>query len=147
MKEVTPWLWTTEYGWCGPYEFSDRCMFRRMTMVHRGRLEIMVCTVGDMKPDSKKGYEQVAEGVYYHTRAYMVQFGAADTDRELKLNGMTTIGTPNRPCRANLMHDDAVREIKKRIRSNEFRCELPGSAGTDHHLESGSEPSTTSSQK
>ena len=60
----------TERGWAGHFICSDRCQFRRNTLIDFGKKKIIVSTVGllRLERDDKK-FETVGYNRFYETMA------------------------------------------------------------------------------
>lgn len=66
----------TERGWAGHFCCSNRCLFRRNTLLEYEDKKIIVSTVGQMKLDSGEIYT-IGYNRYYETMAFEVNY--ADT--------------------------------------------------------------------
>lgn len=111
----------TERGWAGHFICSDRCFFRRNTLIERGSTKIVISTVGNFFPTREKIQlgepEEIGANRFYETKAfYAVEedgFIEADTEKEISLGVPWSIGEKHKDNEANKMHDDAVAWIVK----------------------------------
>ena len=127
----------TERGWAGHFICSDRCRFRRNTLLESELERIVISTVGDMcqppeiaqalkerypdEEDYKRFANQIGAGRYYETMAfkaiYKEPYWEADVSKELdipfkwyidKLDETTDLD-------ANNMHDDIVKYFARQL--------------------------------
>ena len=112
-----PKVHTIERGWPGHYVCSERCMFRRNTLLICGEKRLQVSTVGRM---SGKFKELDGVGSLYETRAFLIKKnGFVDYDTEITINSKNILCVLDDEG-ANNMHDRAVKEFKKRIVKEDF---------------------------
>lgn len=106
----------TERGWPGHYCCSDKCLFRRNTLLECDDIRIVVSTVGLMKIEDK--YEEVGFNRYYETMAFhaervMDRYWDADVTREVSFDSPRSISKVDADDRANDMHEMVVEEIMR----------------------------------
>jgi hypothetical protein len=112
----------TERGWIGHFCCAADCLFRRNTLVDGGSVKVVVSTVGLLYRDGKYHTLDINKS-YYETMAFLAndsQFNDADVSRQIELRGRSNISDVKDEIGANRMHDEAVREIKKRIKNEEI---------------------------
>lgn len=79
----------TERGWAGHFICANSCMFRRNTLLEKGKKRIVVSTVGGYRYQEK--IETIgAGGRYYETMAFRAKkdgpYWEADVSKQLSFN-------------------------------------------------------------
>lgn len=113
----------TERGWAGHFICSNRCKFRRNTLLEYGDIKLVVSTVGNMfSVSSYDKYEEVAIGKDYETYVFFADendpYLDADVSRTLyefcdSYKITKTDETPD--LTANKMHEDTVVKVIKKL--------------------------------
>ena len=108
----------TERGWGGHYVYSNRCRFRRNTLIENGKDKIVVSTVGLMEHRNKEGeFETIGYQMYYETRAFQAKLDSnymdADVTKEISFKSPWSISefSDNSDNIANDMHETIVEEL------------------------------------
>ncbi len=120
----------TERGWAGHFTCSDRCLFRRNTLLEYNDIKIVVSTVGLMVDIHFEDYpnvlkfEQIACGRYYETMAFHtdqtdIRYHDADVGKRISFNSPWEISKLDADDEANIMHDTVVKEIRDNLLSGE----------------------------
>jgi len=116
----------TERGWAGHFICSNRCNFRRNTLIEYGDKKVVVSTVGLMEARystyAKRIYETVGAGRYYETMCFWAKndkYKDADVGRQIFIDCNWAIDKLSAELEANEMHDNYVNEVKKYILNNE----------------------------
>ena len=118
-----------ERGWAGHYICSERCMFRRNTLLSlmlKGEVarRIVVSTVGlqRTKPDvnGMVTAEEIGCGRYFETAAFEAdaqdtRFHDADVNRRVAFDSPGSIGEVDADDQANDMHEAIVAEITAKL--------------------------------
>lgn len=114
-----------ERGWAGHFICSDRCLFKRNTLLKCGEERIVVSTVGNMVDIHAIGYpskitiDTIGSARYYETMAFHAKYDKpywdADVSRQVDFKSDWAIGKPYKDNEANEMHDKAVSEIRKML--------------------------------
>lgn len=111
-----------ERGWPGHYCCSYRCIFHLNTLVSYGDTKVVVSTVGLQQPVNSLGsgeYEKIGLTSYFETRAFHAdssQFEDADVSFEIGLDCPCSLPLPDMELEAGNMHENAVREIMRKIK-------------------------------
>ncbi len=121
----------TERGWAGHFIQSDRCSFRRNTLLEYGDQRIVVSTVGALRNPLVDGdaYEEVGCGRYYETMAFVAKCGAgywdADIDQQVHFDSPWTVCSisPETDQKANGMHEQVVEEICQKLISSSLQLD------------------------
>ncbi len=122
---TTPALTRTERGWGGHFICSNRCRFRRNTLLELRAMRIVVSTVGLME-SSLAGEEFSTIGIdrYFETMAFHAKhdgrYWDADVKRPVGFNAPRVINKIDADDRANDMHEAVVTEIMGRMLNKEF---------------------------
>ena len=117
---------TTERGWAGHFFLADRCKFRRNTLLEYKDKKVVVSSVGLMERLDGKGFEPIgAFDRYYETMCWYADLSDTryydiDVEKQISLNGQWAIDEVDADDKANIMHDNAVEEIKARLISGEL---------------------------
>jgi len=122
----------TERGWCGHFILSDRCLFRRNTLLEYGAVNIVVSTVGNCMDYSANGFPNKTEmmeiglGRYYETMAFHSDpndglYHDADVTKEVRFDSPWSINESDADNEANDMHETVVDEIIENLLSGYYR--------------------------
>lgn len=123
MKKLT----RTERGWAGHFCCSDRCLFRRNTLLEYGDIKIVVSSVGLMRDIHKKderafdtvGLDRYYETMAFHSRADDARYHDADVSRQISFDSPWAIDEIDADDRANDMHEQVVAEISRRLKKGD----------------------------
>lgn len=120
----------TERGWAGHFICADRCRFRRNTLLEHRRIKIVVSSVGLMQKsdtyrrEGESIFEKIGVERYYETMAFHAnkndkRYFDADVTKEISFRSEWSINIIDADDLANVMHDNVVKEIKKRLLKGE----------------------------
>ena len=117
----------TERGWAGHFCCSNRCLFRRNTLLEYRDRKIVVSTVGQMKLDSGE-IDTIGCNRYYETMAFEVNYADTkyydiDVDRQIVFHSDWYINKKDSDNEANKMHENVVNEIRKILIDNKIEIE------------------------
>jgi len=122
----------TERGWAGHFICSNRCQFRRNTLLECENIKIVVSTVGlvtGFKDKSK--YAKIGMDHYYETKAFHAQeqdgYYDIDVSQEIYFDSNCQINDiyVESDLDANDMHEIVVAEITKKLENGEqFEVEV-----------------------
>ncbi len=117
----------TERGWAGHFCCSNRCLFRRNTLLEYRDIKIVVSTVGQMKLDSGE-IDTIGCNRYYETMAFEVNYADTkyydiDVDREVSFDNNWCISKKYADNEANEMHENVVKEISQMLIDNKIKIE------------------------
>lgn len=118
LKEVK----RTERGWAGHFICSDRCKFRRNTLLECGDVKIVVSTVGAMY-DEKGELEEIGLDRHYETMAFHVDpksgdYKDMDVQRQIWFDSPWALKWHKKGLidnEANDMHEAVVKEISDNL--------------------------------
>jgi len=119
----------TERGWAGHFCCSDRCLFRRNTLLEYGETRIVISTVGLMQDCRNEGvFEPIECNRYYETMVFHAKRTAnrywdADLEREVAFSSPWGISEKDAEDKANDMHEVVVDEIGRRLKSGDIAQE------------------------
>ena len=117
----------TERGWPGHYICSDRCTFRRNTLIEGENDSVIVSTVGAFRPDETKAIEPIGIcGRFYETKVFGIEkvgpYIDADVrdERRFKSKWGIHAGNPKELPKdvdnvANDMHEAVVAEFVQKL--------------------------------
>lgn len=118
----------TERGRAGHFICAKDCLFRRNTLLEKGRRRIVVSTVGALQPQN--GYLDVlgSGGRYYETMAFRAKkndaYWDADYGKQLSFKSEWAIRAKSMDDlpkdvdnRADQMHEAVVNEFIKKLRA------------------------------
>lgn len=118
----------TERGWAGHFIASNRCLFRRNTLLEYREIKIVVSTVGlyrDRRTDEivTIGCERHYETMAFHA-SFQDPYWEIDTDRQINFCSDWSLYYPEGFPRdsdnaANDMHETVVNEIINNLESGE----------------------------
>ena len=140
----------TERGWAGHFICSNRCRFRRNTLLEKGDVRIVVSSVGLMEkwtgdPRQDRNvirFETIGLDRYYETMAFHAEpapsrYFDIDVTREVHFESPWCIAEIDADDKANAQHDAVVAEIEERMAAGEFDNANP--AGQDRPGKDGGE--------
>ena len=118
----------TERGWAGHFICSDRCKFRRNTLIEYGDTKWVVSTVGCFVCENR--VETIGLERFYETMAFEAKeddgYWEADVSKGIFFDSNWTIcaqsweqlvtNYPNVDNDANNMHDTVVKELSEKIK-------------------------------
>ena len=112
----------TERGWAGHFICSDRCKFRRNTLLECGDVKIIVSTVGAMY-DEKGELEEIGLDRHYETMAFHVdpnsgEYKDMDVQRQIWFDSPWTLKWHKDGYidnEANDMHEAVVKELTEKL--------------------------------
>lgn len=109
-----------ERGWAGHYCCSNRCLFRRNTLLSLGDKKVVVSTVGRLIIGNE--IEQVGLDRYYETMAFFAEENSvyydADVERQIRIDSNWSINEIDAEREANDMHESVVNEIVEKLENN-----------------------------
>lgn len=117
MEEVK----RTERGWAGHFIASERCLFRRNTLLEYGDKKWVVSTVGRFV-NSRHEIDTIGLDRYYETMAFEAEFDGlyydADVEKIIDFESDWAIGDKkfDSEQRANDMHEKVVAELMEMIK-------------------------------
>jgi hypothetical protein len=112
----------SERGWAGHFILSDRCLFRRNTLLEYGDIKIVVSTVGNMVDIHAEGYPniikiaKIGSGHYYETKVFHCDskdswYNDIDVNGEIDFGCNGILYDMGKDVEANEMHELVVEEI------------------------------------
>lgn len=112
----------TERGWAGHYILSDRCLFRRNTLLSFNDIKIVVSTIGNVVDIHHEQYPNVIKiipiGVnhYYETKVFHSKtkdewYNDIDASKEIDFGSGGLIFDMEKDVEANEMHELIVEQI------------------------------------
>lgn len=117
MKQVK----RTERGWAGHFICSDRCLFRRNTLLEYEDTKIVVSTVGGMMVENhgKREIDTVGNERYYETMAFLSDkkdtvYNDIDVRKQVYLDCNWKLNEID-DLKANEMHENAVDWVSKQM--------------------------------
>jgi len=112
----------TERGWGGHYILTNRCFFRRNTLLVYGDIKIVISTVGAMAAyrNGVREFETIGKDRYFETMAFHVdkddtRYHDADTKRQIRFASPWQIKEIDADDKANDMHEGVCSEIEQRL--------------------------------
>ena len=113
----------TERGWAGHFICSNRCRFRRNTLLESNNVKIVVSTVGLMENHTDENeFEQIGRGRYYetvvfHTDKKDVVHNDIDITKRITFKSHWFIAEISKlsDIEANHMHEKVVNEISVKM--------------------------------
>lgn len=126
---MTSQVKVTERGWAGHFIASDRCKFRRNTLLEYGDKKWIVSTVGNYYMYGRREMETIGAYRYYETMAFEALkcngYWDADVSHEIEFDSPWGLFAENLEefCKkyphsdndANDMHEKVVQELIKKI--------------------------------
>lgn len=125
----------TERGWAGHYISSDRCQFRRNTLVEYENQKIVISTVGlllNFKNTQRVeflrfgSYQYHFETMVFHAKPDDTRFHDADITRPIHPEQQWFIKKQNADDQANDMHEAIVQEIIDGLMAGKYLKEAKG---------------------
>lgn len=116
----------TERGWAGHFICANRCRFRRNTLLEYKDIKIVVSSVGLMEGIDGKGFEPIgAFDRYYETMCWYADLNDTryydiDVERQISLDSQWAIDEIDADDKANIMHDNAVKEILNKLQTDKL---------------------------
>lgn len=113
----------TERGWAGHYILSNRCLFRRNTLLEYKNIKIVVSSVGLRQggESHEKGYfepvglDHYFETLAFHANQYDLRYKDADVSKQISFESNNRIYEVDADDLANVMHENAVEEITDKL--------------------------------
>ena len=107
-----------ERGWAGHFICSNRCRFRRNTLLTYKDIKIVVSTVGLMEGAGE--FETVGSGRYFETMAFHSdltdkRYYDADVSQQVYFDSACAIAEIDADDKANEMHEAVVAEISTKL--------------------------------
>lgn len=114
----------TERGWAGHFCGSDRCLFRRNTLLICGDVRIVILTVGQMRRNDGEGFTDIRlnrcfETVAFHAKRVDDRYWDADISKEITFDSPWAISEFDADDKANDMHEAVVDELTILLNSYE----------------------------
>ena len=109
----------TERGWAGHFICSDRCLFRRNTLLEFGYMKIVVSTVGNYVYDCRLqeiGAGRCFETMVFHADKEDTKYFDADITKDVEVESSCIISEKGADDKANEMHELVVDEIMYKMR-------------------------------
>lgn len=115
----------TERGWAGHFCLSERCLFRRNTLLEYGDVRIVVSTVGELLQSSFQnnegmfdtlGHERYYETCAFYAKRYQNRYWDADVSKEVEFESPWSISEIDADDKANDMHEKVVKELSKKLK-------------------------------
>ena len=106
----------TERGWAGHFICSDRCLFRRNTLLEYDDIKIVVSTVGLMRDyENESKFQKIGYNRYYETMAFYAdstdtRYHDADFGKQISFSSNWSIDHLDADDKANEM---LTREYRK----------------------------------
>ncbi len=115
---------TTERGWAGHFICANRCRFRRNTLIEHELTKIVVSTVGLMEDIHSKvggfdfigGFDRYYETMAFHADPEDTRYHDIDVERDVSFESEWAICEIDADDKANVMHDNIVSEISKKLK-------------------------------
>lgn len=104
----------TERGWAGHYICSNKCLFRRNTLLEYKDHKIIISTVGLMKNLDKWemiGHNRYYETMVFHAKPFDTRYYDADVSNGISFSSPWSINIIDADDLANNMHEVVVQEI------------------------------------
>lgn len=114
----------TERGWAGHFCMSERCMFRRNTLLEykNGDIKVVVSTVGNVINSEGKS-ELIGRKWYYETMAFYTKYDGkyldADWSKQITFTSKWYLDKLDDNL-ANDMHEEVVDEITQKLLNGEI---------------------------
>ena len=112
----------TERGWGGHYCRTNRCLFKRNTLLEHKNIKIVVSTVGGMVNIEQTKFEKISTGRYYETMCFHSleeddTYHDADVSKQVFFESNWKIETIIDAVdnKANDMHETVVAEISNNL--------------------------------
>lgn len=115
----------TERGWAGHFICSDRCLFRRNTLLSCGEVKVVVSTVGLMRdPLNESRFQEIGLDRHFETMAFYSKkddqrYHDIDVTRKIDFESPWSIGEIDADDKANLMHETVVEELVAKMEKGE----------------------------
>lgn len=108
----------TERGWAGHFISSNRCRFRRNTLLTYNDIMIVVSSVGLLEIDGK--FDRVGADRHFETKAFHSdkddkRYFDADVSKQVYFDNDCAIEEVDADDRANEMHEAVVTEISTKL--------------------------------
>jgi len=122
----------SERGWAGHSICSERCLFRRNTLLEFEHVKIVVSTVGlikDIRSRQNEGdamkFDTFGIDRYFETRAFHsdsndTRYNDPDISSPVDFESQWSINEIDADDKANVMHNTVVEEISERMQKGEF---------------------------
>jgi hypothetical protein len=107
-----------ERGWAGHFICSNKCRFRRNTLLVFNDLKIVISTVGLMESNGKIetiGHNRYFETMAFHSDTKDTRYDDADVSKQVNFNSEWAIADKDADDKANEMHEAVVVEITNRL--------------------------------
>ena len=108
----------TERGWAGHFIGSNRCKFRRNTLLAYNDIKIVVSSVGLMEIDGKFdtiGLNRHFETMAFHSDLTDKRYYDADVSKQVYFDSEWAIAEVDADDKANEMHEAVVLEITNKL--------------------------------
>ena len=107
----------TERGWAGHLCVSSYCLFKRNTLVEKGKKKLVVSTVGNYRSPVTQKPDTIGLNRYYETMVFKARkegvYWEAETSNELPFESNWSLNEIEEGSdkKANDMHEKVVKEI------------------------------------
>ena len=119
----------TERGRCGHFIGGVQCLFRRNTLLEKGKKRIIVSTVGNFYPTKGEKRQEIGSDRYFETKVFYAKFDNLyreegegkwdiDVEKEFSFDSNWALDKEANDNDANNMHEKVVDEITKKLEGN-----------------------------
>lgn len=111
----------TERGWGAHLCVSEYCLFRRNTLLEKGRKKIVVSTVGNYRSPVDGRATEIGVDRYYETMVFEAKYEKpyweADVEKELDFANKWSLSEIKHDSdkKANQMHENVVKEFISKL--------------------------------
>jgi len=123
----------TERGWAGHHDASDKCKFRRNTLVQDYKYNgVVVSTIRALYNTAAiANYDQLGIGYYYETKAFKAwwngEFWQANTNVIVCHETSSKFHMPDSDFAVNIVHENAVNKIIEILQNEDEIVTIPPS--------------------
>lgn len=109
-----------ERGWAGHFICSNRCRFRRNTLLEYQNKKIVVSSVGLMESADRAGFTKIGIDRHYETMCWHadltdIRYYDIDVQRPVYFDSPWAIAEIDADDKANDMHEAVVNEISNKL--------------------------------
>ena len=115
----------TERGWAGHFICSNRCRFRRNTLLEYQDKKVVVSSVGLMENSDGTGFEPISINRCFETMCWYAdledtRYYDIDVEKQIYFDSPWCINEMDADDKANVMHDNVVKEIANKLISGKI---------------------------